>query len=423
MNPILNASYLPHVVIIGAGFGGLHAAKALAKAPVRITLLDQHNYHLFQPLLYQVATAGISADEIAYPVRSILRRQKNFEFRLAQVQSIDPQSKQVLTASGPIPFDYLIVAAGGVTQTFDLPGIEDFAFGLKNLQDAGAIRNHLLRMFELANETDDPEKRASILRFVIAGGGPTGVEMAGAIAELTRMVLKKDYPYVSPADVQVIMLEAADSLLPAMPAALSAHAASVLHDKQVEIRFQAAVAAYDGQSITFRDGQTLAAQTLIWAAGIKANPLVSSLGQPTGSLGRVLVEPTLNLPANPDIFVIGDAALLKDTHGAPLPMVAPVAMQQAETAARNIMALITASPLVEFIYHDPGSLATIGKNQAVARLGPLQFTGFFAWLIWLFVHLMQLVGFRNRLIVLLKWIWDYLFYDRAVRLIEPARRR
>jgi NADH dehydrogenase len=422
MNPILNASYLPHVVIIGAGFGGLHAAKALAKAPVRITLLDQHNYHLFQPLLYQVATAGISADEIAYPVRSILRRQKNFEFRLAQVQSIDPQSKQVFTPSGPIPYDYLIVAAGGVTQTFDLPGIEDFAFGLKNLQDAGTIRNHLLRMFELANETDDPEKRASLLRFVVAGGGPTGVEMAGAISELTRMVLKKDYPYVSPADVQVILLEAADSLLPAMPAALSAHAAGVLRNKQVEIRFRAAVAGYDGQFITFRDGQTLAAQTLIWAAGIRANPLVTSLGQPAGSLGRIQVESTLNMSANPEIFVIGDAALLKDAHGAPLPMVAPVAMQQAEAAARNIMALITASPLVEFIYRDPGSLATIGKNQAVARLGPLQFTGFFAWLVWLFVHLMQLVGFRNRLIVLLNWIWDYLFYDKAVRLIEPDRR-
>jgi NADH dehydrogenase len=422
MNPILNASYLPHVVIIGAGFGGLHAAKALAKALVRITLLDQHNYHLFQPLLYQVATAGISADEIAYPVRSILRRQKNFEFRLAQVQSIDPHAKQVHTASGPIPYDYLIVAAGGVTQTFDLPGIEDFAFGLKNLQDAGAIRNHLLRMFELANETDDPEKRASILRFVVAGGGPTGVEMAGAISELTRMGLKKDYPYVSPADVQVILLEAADSLLPAMPAALSAHAASVLRNKQVEIRFRAAVAGFDGQFITFRDGQTLAAQTLIWAAGIRANPLVTSLGQPAGSLGRIQVESTLNLSANPEIFVIGDAALLKDAHGAALPMVAPVAMQEAETAARNIIALITASPLAEFTYRDPGSLATIGKNQAVARLGPLQFTGFFAWLVWLFVHLMQLVGFRNRLIVLLNWIWDYLFYDKAVRLIEPDRR-
>lgn len=415
-----NKAALPHIVIVGAGFGGLRAARALANAPVRVTLIDRNNYHLFQPLLYQVATAGISPDEIAHPVRGILRSQKNLEFILSDVRKVDLPGKKLMTDAGEIAFDALILAVGGVTQFFGMESLERNAYGLKNIADATAIRNHLLTMFELANQETDETLRQAMLTFVVVGGGPTGVETAGAISELTRLVLAKDYPNLNTQNVKVILLEAFDRLLPAFPPDLSANTVEVLKRKHVEVRFNAAVAGFNGKSVSFKNGEELPGHTVIWAAGVKAAPLMGTLGIQAGSLGRVPVAPTLQLADFPYAFVIGDAALLMDADGKPLPMVAPVAMQQAEVAARNAVAVLNEGSLTEFHYKDPGSLATIGRRQAVARLGNFKFRGGFAWLVWLFVHLMQLVGFRNRLLVLINWAWDYLFYDRAVRIIGPC---
>ncbi len=415
-------SSIHHVVIVGAGFGGLRAARALAKANLRVTLIDRNNYHLFQPLLYQVATAGISPDEIAYPVRSIFRHQANLEFRMAEVSGVDLARRCLLTRTGEVPYDSLIVAAGGQTHYFDLPSVAQNSFGLKNLADATAIRNHLLRQFEQASQEPDPLRRRAHLSFVVVGGGPSGVETAGAISELVEMVLANDYPGITRAEVRVILLEGQDHLLPAMPPALSRAAHRALTQKGVQVQFGAQVTAYDGARVTLRAGQPLAANTLIWAAGVQAAPLVGWLGAPLGSLGRVKVEPTLQVPGHPEIYVIGDAAYLEGPDGRALPMVAPVAMQQAEVAAANIRRGLAGQPLRPFLYRDPGALATIGRSQAVARLGKLQIYGFVAWLAWLGIHLMQLIGFRNRLVVLINWAWDYLFYNRAVRLIleEPA---
>lgn len=411
---------IPHIVIIGAGFGGLRAARALAKAPVRVTLIDKNNYHLFQPLLYQVATAGISPDEIAHPVRGILRSQKNLEFILADVRKVDLPGKMLQTSAGEIPFDALILAVGGVTQFFGIESLERNAFGLKNIGDATSVRNHLLTMFELANQEPDEATRQALLTFVVVGGGPTGVETAGALSELTRLVLSKDYPRLNMNAVKVILLEAFDKLLPAFPPELSENTLQVLHRKHVDVRFGAAVTDFNGARVTLKDGTVLPTRTVIWAAGVKAAPVMGTLGVPQGSLGRAPVEPTLQLKDYPYAFVIGDAALMADKDGKPLPMVAPVAMQQADIAAKNVLALLNGSSLAAFTYKDPGSMATIGRRQAVARLGNLKFRGAIAWLIWLFVHLMQLVGFRNRLLVLVNWAWDYLFYDRAVRMIGPC---
>lgn len=406
-----------HIVIIGAGFGGLRAARELAKEPVSITLIDRNNYHLFQPLLYQVATAGITPEEIAYPLRAIFRRQKNVEFRMAEVNAIDLDRRRLLTTSGEVPYDTLIIAAGGQTNHFGLQTLAEHSFGLKNLEDATALRNHLLRQFELAAQEPDPALRQARLTFVIGGGGPTGVETSGAISELVQMVLARDYPKISPAEVQVLLLEGADRLLPAMTAALSRQAARVLARKGVQVRFSAQVVGFDGAVVALRGGETIPTHTLIWTAGVRAVPLVEQLGVPLGSQGRVPLLPTLQLPGRPEIYVIGDAALLQGPDGKPLPMVAPVAIQQGEQAAANIRRVRLGQAPRAFEYRDPGLLATIGRSQAVAQIWGLSLTGFLAWLMWLAVHLMQLIGFRNRLLVLINWAWDYLFYDRAVRLI------
>lgn len=416
-------STFPHVVVVGAGFGGLRAARGLRRLPVRVTLLDRNNYHLFQPLLYQVATAGISPAEIAHPVRGILRGQKNLTFRMTEVQRIDLAARQLHTSTGSLNYDYLVLAVGGQTNTFGLRSVEQYGFGLKNMQDATGIRNHLLKQFELADQQSDPAARRAMLTFVVTGGGPTGVECAGAISELIRLVLTRDFPSVNLSDTRVILLEAADRLLAHMSPDLSAATAEALQRKQVEVRFGAAVADFDGQQVRLKSGELLPARTLIWAAGVRAAQIVDTLGVAQGSQGRVTVQPTLQLPDHPEVFVLGDAALLTDDAGRPLPMVAPVAMQQAQTVARNIQALLEHTPLQTFQYRDPGSLATIGRNQAVAQLGRLKFRGFTAWLVWLLVHLMQLVSFRSRLLVLINWAWDYFFYDRAVRLIVPEARR
>lgn len=411
-------THTPIVAIVGAGFGGLRAARALRDAPVRVVLIDRRNYHLFQPLLYQVATAGLSPDEIAHPVRAILRSQHNLEFRLAEVVKVDLASKRLHLSTGGLDYDYLVLAVGGVTNFFGLDSVAKNAFGLKDIDDAVGIRNHLLKMFELAAQEPDADQRRALLTFIVVGGGPTGVESAGALSELIRLVLTKDYNGLNFKEARVILLEATDRLLSALPEPLREATAETLWNKKVEVRFGAAVTDFDGQHVSLKGGEIIPTHTLIWAAGVKAASLVDTLDVKQGRFGRVIVTPSLQLPDHPGAFVIGDAAYL-ESDGQPLPMLAPVAVQQADVAAGNIQRKLAGQPSVEFVYKDPGSLATIGRNQAVAQLGKLQFRGFVAWVLWLVVHIIQLIGFRNRLVVLINWAWDYLFYDRAVRLISP----
>jgi NADH dehydrogenase len=414
-----SSSFYPHVVIIGGGFGGLRAARALATAPVRITLIDRRNYHLFQPLLYQVASAGLAPEEIAYPLRGIFRHQRNLTFVMAEVRQINLNERTLLTSAGPIAYDYLILATGSATNTFGLRNVAKYGFGLKDIDEALAIRNHVLRRFELATQQADPAERQAMLTFAIVGGGPTGIEYAGALAELIRLVLRKDYPTLNLSQARVVLLEATDRLLGNLPPDLDQAAQKALRQKGVEVWLGAQVRDYDGQRIYLADGRILPAQTLIWAAGVQATELVQTLPLALGSQKRVRVLPTLQTPGYPQVFVIGDAAYLEDEHGQPLPMMAPVAMQQGEHAARNILRVLRGEPLQPFHYRDLGSMATIGRNQAVAALFGVHLKGFIAWIIWLFVHLMQLVGFRNRLVVLINWAWEYFRFERAARLIYP----
>lgn len=410
-------SYSHHVVIVGAGFGGLRVARALRKAKVQITLIDRHNYHLFQPLLYQVATAGLSPTEIAHPVRAILRRQRNFNFRLDEVIGIDFANKTLQMGSGQLSYDALILAIGGRTNFFGLQSVAQNAFGLKELEEAVAIRNQVLTQFEMAVHEPDPEVRRARLTFAVVGGGPTGVESAGALSELIRLVLIKDYPSLNIKDVRILLLEATDKLLANLPEDLREAAAATLWRKYIEVRFGASVIDFDGKRITLKSGEVIPSHTLIWAAGVQAEKLADTLGLPQKRQGRIAVLPTLQTGQYPEVFVIGDAAYLEDNNGQPLPMVAPVAMQQAKVAAANVVALLQKQSLVQFVYKDPGSLATIGRNAAVAQFGRFKFRGWLAWCMWLVVHIIQLIGFRNRLLVLINWAWDYFFYDRAVRLI------
>jgi len=406
----------PTVVIVGAGFGGLRAARALRRAPVNVVLIDRHNYHLFQPLLYQVATAGLEPEQIAKPVRAILRGQRNLDFRMTEVTGADLAARRLETASGPVPYDYLILALGGETNFFGLDSVARHGFGLKDIPDAVAIRNHVLTCFEQAMLEVDPERRRARLTFVVVGGGPTGVEMAGALSELIRLVLVKDYPRLNIKDVRVLLLEATDRVLGTMPERLREAAGATLWRKHVEVRFGATVEDFDGARVRLKSGEVIPAHTVIWAAGAKASGLTARLGLPTARQGRIVVEPTLQVPGHPEIFLVGDAAYL-EAEGEPLPMVAPVAIQMAEAAARNVGHAVQGRPAEPFRYRDPGSLATIGRNAAVAHIFGLQLKGFTAWVMWLVVHIIQLIGFRNKLFVLLNWAWDYFFYERAVRLI------
>ena len=407
----------PRVVVVGAGFGGLRVARRLRSAPVRVTLVDRRNYHLFQPLLYQVATAALGPTDIAQPVRAILRGQKNLEFRVADVTGVDLAARKLRTDGGDMAYDFLVLAVGGQTNYFGNPLLGQHAFGLKDLDDAVRIRNHVLYMFELAVHEKDAEVRRALLTFVIVGGGPTGVECAGAFSELIRLVLVKDYLGISIKDVRIVLLEASDKLLSMLPERLREAAAKTLWSKYVEVRFGAHVADFDGRCATLKSGEKIPAHTMVWAAGVRAEALVERLGVDADPLGRVKVGGTLQIPGHPEVFVIGDAASMEAGGGQGLPMVAPVAIQEGELVARNIARAVKNQPLEEFKYKDPGTLATIGRNAAVARLGRLQFRGFFAWVMWLAVHIVFLIGFRNRLLVLINWAWDYFFADRPIRLI------
>jgi len=406
----------PTVVIVGAGFGGLNAARALRRAPVQVVLVDRNNYHLFQPLLYQVATAGLEPEEIARPARAILRGQKNFDFRMVDVTRVDFAAKRLETSAGPISYDFLVLAPGGETNFFGLESMQRHGLGLKDIPDAIEIRNHVLTCFEQAMLEPDPEKRRTLLTFIVVGGGPTGVEMAGALSELIRLVLVKDYPRLNIKDVRILLLEATDTLLAAMPERLREAAVKTLWRKWIDVRFGAQVADYDGKQIRLKSGEIIPAQTVIWAAGVRASPLNATLGVAPGRQGRIPVEPTLQIPGHPDVFIIGDAAYLEQ-DGEPLPMVAPVAIQMGQFVARNIKRQARGQALESFRYRDQGTLATIGRNAAVANVYGIKATGFVAWVMWLGIHIIQLIGFRNKLFVLINWAWDYFFYERAARLI------
>jgi len=409
---------LPTVVIVGAGFGGLRAARALRTTPVQVVLLDRNNYHLFQPLLYQVATAGLEPEQIAKPVRAILRGQRNFDFRMMEVSGVDFAQRRLETSAGPLAYDFLVLAPGGETNFFGLEAIERHGFGLKDIPDAVAIRNHVLTCFEHAMLEPDPERRRAQLTFIVVGGGPTGVEMAGALSELIRLVLVKDYPRLNIKDVRILLLEATDQLLAAMPERLREAAGRTLWRKWIEVRFNASVADFDGERVRLKSGEVIPAHTVVWAAGVRATALNDRLGLPTGRQGRIPVEPTLQVPEHPEVYIIGDAAY-REENGEALPMVAPVAMQMGESVARNIARTLRGHALEPFRYRDQGTLATIGRNAAVAHVFGVNWRGFPAWVMWLVVHIIQLIGFRNKLFVLLNWAWDYFFYERAARLITP----
>lgn len=414
MNNITN---LPHIVIIGAGFAGLETARGLANAPVRITLIDKHNHHLFQPLLYQVAIAGLVPSQIAQPVRTIFRKQKNLTFEMGEVSNINFDEKYVKLDGSVIAYDYLVLAVGGRTNFFGFDAIEKDGFQLKDLETAVKTRNHLLSMFEQASKEADPEKRKALLTFVIVGGGPTGVETAGALGELINHVMKKDYPRLNLNEAHVILLEAAANLISFYPPELRDATARLLKRKKVDVRVNSKLESYNGQQVKLTDGTQIDTQTLIWTAGVKATEIVDELNVDKAAGGRIRVEPTLQLPGHPEAFVLGDAAFLLDEKGTPLPMISTVAIQQGTFTAKSIRNMMNGKSLDHFHYKDPGLLATIGRNAAVARIWGISFSGYIAWVIWVFLHIYRIIGFRNRIIVLFNWAWDYVFYDNQIRLI------
>ncbi len=412
----MNIKPVPHIVILGAGFAGLEAARRLARAPVRITLIDRNNHHLFQPLLYQVAIAGLLPSQIAQPVRTIFRKQKNLTFQMGEATQISLDEKYVKLNGSIIAYDFLIIATGGRTNFFGFDALEKSGFQIKDLETAVRTRNRLLSMFERASHEGDAEKRRALLTFVIVGGGPTGVETAGALAELISHVLVKEYPPSMLKEARVVLLEATSDLLGAYPPELRQATLRLLRSKNVQVRLNAKMADFNGQRITLGDGSQIETQTVIWTAGVKATEMAEQLDVEKASGGRIKVLPTLQLPGRPEVFVVGDTAFLEE-NGQPLPMIATVAIQQGTAAAENIRRILDSRPLKPFRYRDPGLLATIGRNAAVARIFGVSFSGFIAWVIWVFLHIYRIVGFRNRLLILFNWMWDYFFYDNQVRLI------
>ena len=411
---------LPHVVIIGGGFGGLYAARALRRARVRITIVDRRNHHVFQPLLYQVAMAALSPGDIASPIRWILRRQSNVEVLLADVRAIDRARQRLILdedqADGELGYDYLIVASGATHAYFGHDDWRANAPGLKTLEDALDIRRRVLLAFERAERESDPARREPLLTFVVIGGGPTGVEMAGALAEISRQSLALDFRHFDPSSARILLLEAGPSVLSAFPEPLREAARADLARLGVDVRTGAAVTEVTAGHVAV-DREIIPAETVIWAAGVAASPLGATLGVPLDRAGRVLVEPELTVPGSRNVFVIGDLASLPGPDGKPLPGVAQVAIQMGRHAVRNILRGIEQQPYQPFVYKDLGNMATIGRASAVADFGWLRLRGYIAWLAWLFVHILNLIGFRNRLVVMVQWAWSYFSYQRAIRLI------
>jgi NADH dehydrogenase len=397
----------------------LWAARSLAPALAEVVLIDQHNYHSFLPLLYQVAAAELEPEAIAFPLRSITRHWPNTRFIQARVTGVDVDAQRVHTRRLSVPYDYLIVAGGSTAHYLGVPGAVEHSFPLKSLDDAIALRNHVLACFERAETLPPGDEQRQALTFVIVGGGPTGVEFAGALIELIRGPLMRDYSLLQRQDVAVTLVEAASHLLPGLPADLQRYAEHRLTRMGVEVRLGAPVRRIGAACITLRDGALIPSLTAVWTAGVRSDPALQRWGLPTGRGGRLAVRPTLQVPGHPEIFVAGDLADVESIR-LPLPMTAPVATQQGAWAAHNVKRLLAGKLPEPFQFHDRGTMATIGRNAAVAWLLGLRFTGLAAWLIWLAVHLFNLMGFRNRLLVLLAWAWDYLFTERVVRLILPS---
>lgn len=417
------SSQRPRVLVVGAGFGGLTLVRALRHAPVEVVLLDRHNHHLFTPLLYQVASALLDPSEIARPVRAIIRRQANASFRLGRLTGIDLEARRAQTTAGGIDYDRLVLATGSATADFGVSGVHEHAFGLKDLGDALALRNHVLRAFERAAITQDAGERRRLETIVVVGAGPTGVELSGAFHELISLVLRRDFRDRSLRGIAVELLEAAPQPLGAFAPSLQRAAARTLARREVHLRVATAVREVSPQGVTLGDGSAIAAATVIWTAGVAPAPWAPLLGVEPARGGRVPVDAWMRVGGREDVFAIGDLAAVQG-DGGPHPMLAPVAMQQAHHVARQITAAATGGPaLPPFRYRDKGTMATIGRNAAIAQIGPLRLRGLAGWLAWLFVHLMQIVGYRNRVIVLINWAWDYFLVDRPVRLIAWARPR
>jgi NADH dehydrogenase len=408
----------PHVVIVGAGFGGLAAAKRLEREAVDVTLIDRHNYHTFQPLLYQVATAGLNAADVGYAVRGLFRRQQRVFFRKGAVTGVDWAEGQVLLRDEPpVPFDYLVLAAGSSTNTFDIPGADDYAFPLYGLADAIRLRNHVISLFEAAVAVPDLIDDG-ILTFCIVGGGPTGVEVAGALAELVDNVLADDFHDLDVHQSRILLIEQGDALLPMFSGRSQRYARRQLERHGVELHFGTSVRSVSADEVKLSDGASLRTRTLVWAAGVKANPLADVLGAEQGRGGRVTVHHDLSVPGHPNAFVVGDLADADDGRGGRLPQLAQPAMQMGKHAADQVLRTIARKPRTDFTYQDRGTMATIGRRAAVAELpNGTRLNGPLAWMAWLLLHLVYLLGVRNRISVLINWAWNYFTWDRGPRLI------
>ena len=408
----------PRVVIVGAGFGGLNAARTLGNKGVDVLVLDCNNYHGFWPLLYQVATAGIESEAIAYPVRGILRKYRNINFRMSTVTRVDLDKKVVYTEGRPVAYDYLILAAGSANNYFGNNELAKHTYGLKDIDEAEHLRNRLLYCFEQAAAETDPTRRQELMTFVIVGGGPTGAELSGAFSELIHFVLKKDYPNVDVSRARVILVEATGKVLSAFPEGLQQQAMKKLKSMGIELRLNSKVQSVEGGLVTFEDGSTLQAGAVVWAAGVKGSELGNTLGVEQGKGGRVTIEPALHLPGHEEVFAVGDMAYLEGYKGdQAYPMVAQVAIQQGKHAAANILEHAAGREMAPFHYFDQGSMATIGRRYAILDAFGVRLSGRLAWFGWLFIHIIYLIGFRNRLIVLTNWAYNYFSYERAVRLI------
>ena len=417
----MSATARPRIVIVGGGFGGLEAAKSLARLPVEITLLDRKNHHTFQPLLYQVATAGLSPAEIAAPIREILARHENVEVLLGEVLGFDLEQRIVKVHGFELPYDYLVVAAGATHAYFGHDEWEPLAPGLKTIEDALEMRRRVLLAYELAEREAAVTGHHPPLSFVVVGGGPTGVELAGTLAEIARKSLAENFRNIDPAKTRILLVEAGPGVLSAYPPDLRRSAVEQLQQLGVEVRTNAAVTEVRSGEVLIGK-EVVPASVVLWAAGVSASPLGRALGAPVDRAGRVLVEADLSIPGHQEVFVIGDLASLKHADGTLLPGVAPVAMQQGRYAARQIAADLAKEPRQKFHYVDKGSLATIGRAAAVAQFGKLHISGFIAWMSWLFIHIFFLIGFRNRVAVMFQWAWSYLTYARSARLITGESR-
>jgi len=418
---ILMAGPLPHVVILGAGFGGLNAARALKRAPVRITVIDRANHHLFQPLLYQVATAALSPADISAPIRRILRRQNNVEVLLAEATAIDLPTRRVVLADGEVDYDFLIVATGATHAYFGHEDWERLAPGLKTLKDALQIRQSILMAFEIAEREPDERLRHEWMTFVIVGAGPTGVELAGTLAEVARQTLARDFRHIDTAQARVVLVEAAKKVLGTFDDSLSARAQDQLKRLGVEVRLGLPVSEITAHGVQV-GSEWIGAKTIIWAAGVAASPLARSLNVPLDRAGRVLVDPDLTVPGVDNVYVIGDLAHLEQ-EGKAVPGIAPAAMQEGRQAASNLLRSLGGQERLPFRYHDKGMLATIGRGAAVAHIGSIRASGYLAWILWIFVHVFFLIGFRNRLVVMIQWAWSYITFDRGARLITEGLTR